>query len=668
MPPLTRPADGSARADKALASDAQRIAAQHAPAYVVIDEADCVVLFSEGTGWFLEATGPASLSLASMARPETLPELRKLIRWTRVTGRIGRATTTMDQATGPSLLVSLVVEPLPAADAGERRLLILFQQAGPDLSPARPERQIQLDRLASALKHSNHRLSATTLDLIASNADYQAAAEALEATNAELEVATEELRVLNGELTDRVVELDLAHTDIRNLLDSTRIAIVFLDEDLRIRTFTPLACGMFRLSDADLGRPLGDLTADVDYPNLTADLRNVLRSATMLEREIDGTLDGRRFLARMLPYRDSRAATAGVVLAFIDVSATHNANQARRESEERLHLMAASVPAFLFIARPSRDWDYVNPPFHSFTGLAVEAALGRGWWDAVHPDDREEADSLWRAAAERGSTMQHEIRFRAATGAWCWFLIRAVPQLDRQGGVVRWFGSCTDIDERRQAESRQGLMLADMQHRVKDILAVVRSLLKRTLQSSVDMDHFADHFAGRLGALARSQSVAARTPERNVMLEELVAEELAAHGGQNDRQVSIEGPPVVLSDKVASVLGLALHELTTNALKYGALSIPSGQIAVRWRLEPPVAAARTGRDVLTLAWLEHGVPLTEVNPSRRGFGRNLIEQGLAFELKASTKLDFRPGGLQCTIVLDPRGDDMAAAGNRRQAP
>ena len=213
-------------------------------------------------------------------------------------------------------------------------------------------------------------------------------------------------------------------------------------------------------------------------------------------------------------------------------------------------------------------------------------------------------------------------------------------KLNAAGRVIRWYGSCTDIDERQSAENRKGEMLAQLQHRIKNILAVVRSVLTRTLESSSDLDHFATHLAGRIEALARTQSVAARTAEGCVMLDELVYQELAAHGGQDDRQIQVDGPPVPLSAKTADAMALAIHELATNSIKYGALAVPRGRVAVSWRMETKEGASGP---YLVLEWQESGVPLTDLQPKRRGFGRELIEQGLPYELGATTAMEVPAG-------------------------
>ena len=170
---------------------------------------------------------------------------------------------------------------------------------------------------------------------------------------------------------------------------------------------------------------------------------------------------------------------------------------------------------------------------------------------SIHPEDLTRIEQCWRRAAQMGEQFEEEFRITAAEGGSRWFLCRASPQRDSGQRVIRWFGSLTDIDARRRAEFRQRLLLAELQHRVKNILAIVRGVVLRTRESSSDLDDFVSHLIGRLGALARTQVVLSRTGEGAISLDELVQEELVSHGGNDGRQMRIEGPPVMLHDKTA---------------------------------------------------------------------------------------------------------------------
>jgi two-component system CheB/CheR fusion protein len=207
--------------------------------------------------------------------------------------------------------------------------------------------------------------------------------------------------------------------------------------------------------------------------------------------------------------------------------------------------------------------------------------------------------------------------------------------------------SLRDITERRRGDERQHLLMAELQHRVRNILAVVRSITSRTLEASDDLEEFSSHFEGRLHALARAQGVLARNVGGAADVDEIVREELLSHTIDDGDQVEIDGPSVRLGQRAAETFSLAVHELATNALKYGALSRPAGRIAISWRVMNTNAGPK-----LTFEWRERGVAVVDPKPTRTGFGRDLIERGLPYDLPGSaTALSFAPGGVQCRIEI-----------------
>jgi two-component system CheB/CheR fusion protein len=192
---------------------------------------------------------------------------------------------------------------------------------------------------------------------------------------------------------------------------------------------------------------------------------------------------------------------------------------------------------------------------------------------------------------------------------------------------------------------------------VKNVLAVVRSIANRTMEASETIEEFAAHFEGRIRALARTQSVLSRHATGEIELEEIVREELLSHACHDGEQIEVVGPPIRLRQKAAEVMALALHELSTNAVKYGALAVQTGRISVKWRTMNTSEGLR-----LSLLWRESGVPLIDSTPSRTGFGRDLIERGLPYDLGAATALEFAPGGVRCLIELPiPEGSLLVEA-------
>lgn len=338
-----------------------------------------------------------------------------------------------------------------------------------------------------------------------------------------------------------------------------------------------------------------------------------------------------------------------------DLTERHLAERAVAQAEQRARTLMEGVPQLVWRAVDGGNWTWASPQWTTFTGQPEAESHELGWLDAVHPDDRDAAREAWAHAVETGGfEVEYRIR-RAADGAYRWFQTRATPVRDETSAIAEWLGTSTDVHELRELQGRQQVLVAELQHRVRNILTVIRSVFGRTAETGGDLEEIADHFRGRLDALARTQVIATADAQGEADLENLVRDELLSVGVSDGAAVRIEGPEVRLSSKAAESMGLALHELTTNALKYGALKTPGGKLDITWSVNPGYGGARR----VDLTWTEQGVPAIPFRPSRQGFGRELIEEALPYRLGAETKLEFRGGGVRCHISL-PVPDTGAA--------
>lgn len=195
-----------------------------------------------------------------------------------------------------------------------------------------------------------------------------------------------------------------------------------------------------------------------------------------------------------------------------------------------------------------------------------------------------------------------------------------------------------------QSVPHDALLRVEAQHRVRNTLAVVRSLVRRTAQSATSVEEFEQHLDGRLAALARLQSHLVRDLEGHIDLELIVRDELLAHAAGNADHIGLAGPEARLPARIAETFTLAVHELVTNAVKYGALADPTGRIAIRWSVERGADGA-----ILDFAWHERIAALA--TPTRRGFGSELLEQVMRYELDAEPELAFAADGLRYSVRL-----------------
>lgn len=362
--------------------------------------------------------------------------------------------------------------------------------------------------------------------------------------------------------------------------------------------------------------------------------------------------DGTRFWASGLMMRlDDRSR--GFVKILRDRTDRHLADERVRQSEERFRLLATNIPQLVFrgLSDGSRTWP--SPQWIDFTGLDFKASIGLGWLEAIHPDDREGTLEAWRKAIVTGEYyFEHRVR-RAADGQFRWHQTRAGPIHQRNGQPIDWVGTMTDVHDLRGLQERQKVLMAELQHRTRNLLALTQSIATQTLRRSPSLEVFEREFARRLGALSRVQGLITGVDYRNVDLRDLLTAELQAHDGHllATGRVRLEGPALSLPPGASQALGLALHELATNAAKYGALAQEGGQLVVAWRIEP-----RDGPRTLTLVWKEGGVALSSEAPARSGYGRELIEKALPYQLGAETRLDFEPDGVRCTMSVSLQDD------------
>jgi two-component sensor histidine kinase len=219
---------------------------------------------------------------------------------------------------------------------------------------------------------------------------------------------------------------------------------------------------------------------------------------------------------------------------------------------------------------------------------------------------------------------------------------------DAAGRVVGLVGVATDITERKRAEERQNLMVRELHHRVKNSLATVQAIANSTARTATDIDAFREAFNDRVISLARTHTLLAENSWGVIPLRELLEAELKPYEGDLRgflTRVTLSGPEVALASDVALSLGMAVHELTTNAVKHGALRAPEGRLAVVWRIEISDNVRR-----LRFDWRESGGPLV-VPPKRQGFGSRLLRHMLAGQLKSGVEMTFDPAGLHFSVVV-----------------
>lgn len=358
------------------------------------------------------------------------------------------------------------------------------------------------------------------------------------------------------------------------------------------------------------------------------------------------------------PILDHAGKAVLAVSTFEDIAermareeALRDSEQRLRENERRMRTLVEGIPQLVWRAATDGARTWSSPQWTSFTGLTAEESRGRGWLAALHPDDRQRALMAWeRSRATGGFVLEHRIGPASGHG-WRWFRAEMRPVRDDSGAIVEWLGTATDIDDLRRMRDQQEVMVAELQHRTRNLLAIVQSIAQQTAALAPSSTDFAVQFADRLAALSRVQGLLSSAEQEPVTIDTLIRMELDALGASlAGGRVTVEGPPTPLRSRTVQTFALALHELATNACKHGALSTPDGRLSVTWRV------IHDGDDgpTMDLDWTESGVVVpasARQEDSRRGYGRRLIERALPFSLDARTRFDLTQDGLRCTITL-----------------
>ena len=258
----------------------------------------------------------------------------------------------------------------------------------------------------------------------------------------------------------------------------------------------------------------------------------------------------------------------------------------------------------------------------------------------IHADDIGRLLADWKRLLETAQSFQTEFRVIRPDGELRWCIGSAAASVGADGRIARVSGVIIDITDRKEAEERQGLLAREVDHRARNALAVVQSIVRLTRAKTVD--GYVGAVEGRIRALSRAHMLLSQSRWQGADLSRLVEEELAPYRTTEDERIVASGPKLVLHPAAAQTLALALHELATNAAKYGALSTPSGTVDLSWTLR-----TADGERLLTVVWRESGGPRSR-RPETTGLGTALIEKGIP---EATVSRDFGSEGMVCTLEL-----------------
>ena len=633
----------------------QSLLTKFAPPFVLLDQKKNVTYVSESASKYLRIKpGNTKLVLNQLIIRELEPSVRRLL-VNKDEAETRREHEFRGKIDDRDVRIVMTYEPL---DDGSAMLVI------EDRLDLIPTRSVSTDEgydvsssyvreLEDELDNARETIRTTVEELETSNEELKSSNEEMMSMNEELQSANEELSTTNEELQTKVIELHEANDDKTNLMRATKIVTVFLDRDLRVRFFTPASKSVFRFVDADRGRRLADIGSDIDMGYLTRLCKSALDTGASIEKEIE-TIDGdRQFILRIELYSNGERGRrdTGVVMTMSEVTGLRRAVQTadtERESSQRrlaeIEQLYQVSPQAMALLDTNGCYQRINERMAQITGVNAEDHEGRKMEDVL-PDLADQIRNAFDKVMQTREA-QLELRFEGETpalkGQTRLFTADFYPVL--AGGEVSGVGvNLDDITEQTEMSQELRRVMKELQHRVRNMLSNVLALVSRARrEADVDIGVI-DTLAARVKALSHTHKILTETNWREAEIHALLTPELKDVYGAD--RVTIKGPALRLNARAAVALGMAVHELATNAAKYGAFSKDGGRVSFSWvRLDDGDA------DRVELTWVETGGPTVE-RGDHTGFGSQLIQSTVSGSLHGTVEMDWHPDGLRCTMSV-----------------
>lgn len=370
------------------------------------------------------------------------------------------------------------------------------------------------------------------------------------------------------------------------------------------------------------------------------------RSGGNYETEIRirrGDGEYRWFLTRAIPVRNAEGSITAWFGTTTDIHDRKLAEEALRASEARFRAIVETANEGIWLIGADARTQFVNAHMAAMLGYTPAEMIGRSAMEFIFPEDEpNHRERVGRNLA--GEFERFEIRFRDKDGAAIPVLASTSALRNELGQVSGALGMFSDISEKQRLEERQSLLMRELQHRVKNTLSTVQSLMNSTARNATTVQKFKDSLTHRIMSLAKTHTLLFDNEMAGVQLRDILRSELEPYDDQTGTRVILTGPDLDVPPHLTLAVGMAVHELTTNAAKYGALSSPRGRVHVIWSL--PAADGEESK--IRFEWLEQGGPPVSV-PDRKGFGTTLLERVLSRQLGGDVEMVFAPKGLRVRV-------------------
>ncbi|WP_062344275.1 PAS domain-containing protein [Novosphingobium sp. CCH12-A3] len=341
--------------------------------------------------------------------------------------------------------------------------------------------------------------------------------------------------------------------------------------------------------------------------------------------------------------RDSEGRIDKLTGIVIDLTDQVSVEDALYESEARFRALVESIPQIVWSTDAQGRHDYFNSRWTEFTGLNPAAVADDEWQRLVHPEDWPNVAEVWGECLATGNAYDIEYRFRHWSGDFRWLRVMALPVRDRDGDIIRWYGTSTDIeDQKRLAEERE-LVANELEHRIRNIFALVNGLVALSMRENPDVAPIAEDFQTRLSALHRAHGFirsVANGADRPPTVQALVRRLLEPYDDGNGR-IRLAGDDAELAEAMVTPLALIFHELASNSAKYGALAASAGLLTLDFQCDG---------EQLRAIWKETGGSAAAIVP-QMGYGSRLLSLTIERQLKGSYSKTFTDNGLTFELTI-----------------
>lgn len=440
-----------------------------------------------------------------------------------------------------------------------------------------------------------------------------------------------------------VANMERERTQLRNLTNALPIRFAVLDGSGRFEFVNKAyEAGGHAASEIE-GKRQSELVDAGYFAKVEPHVRSVLAgNAETFEAELpqDNGAEPYTELVSYVPRVDENGDVTGFYSASIDITEMKRLERDLAERFDQYRTLGDSIPFGVWITDPDGKIIYVSQSFLDLVGMSLEETQEFGWIRSLAEETRDETASLWEQTRKSGANWQKEHRIIGADGAAYHVLALGRPVHNEAGQITSWVGLNLDITERKEEEERLGVVSAELDHRVKNILATVKTIARMTGRTATSVEDYSQALEARIQAMAVAHKFLSEANWRGMNLRDLIETELAPYLSQHQEKIEVVGPDFLLAPSMVQPFALALHELTTNAAKYGALKQDEGHLAIEWRVN--------GR--LELMWNETGLSAVET-PMTTGFGTTLLTRILAAQ-DVAVRLEYRDSGLRARMTVE----------------